>query len=149
MQEPAKKSGTAYKKTLWYALIVICSLVCLHVPAFAQDTAGMPAMQWMNSVAAAINQHTPVQIDSYTRLDSVQVMDAHTFLYNYTLSGVDTNNAKIVAYLKQALKQQTLQNYKTNPSMAEIRKHNLRLGYNYRDAQGKSIIAFAINPADF
>jgi hypothetical protein len=100
------------------------------------------------SVAKTINASSPVMLDQETRLDTAVAGPGSRLTYVYTL----VNRAKKdlnISQVRQNLRSQTLANYKTHPSMRELRENNVELRYRYKDRRGEVLFEFSIAPKDF
>jgi hypothetical protein len=95
-----------------------------------------------------MNTTLPILVDKDTRLDATMAGPGYQFIYLYTLvnlSASDVDRSNLVGVLRPKL----INGYKTSPSMAAFRSENVELHYEYRDKDGKVVVAIAISPRDF
>lgn len=100
------------------------------------------------SAASEINKTCPIMVDENTRLDNTFSTSKSDFQYNYTL--INHNKEDInVAELEGYLKQQLVNNIKTNQNMKFFRDNNIAMGYNYKDKNGSFLLQMLIKPEDY
>ncbi len=95
-----------------------------------------------------LNQTLPTMIDKITRLDTTVQRPGRVFSYKYTVLGLSAarlNKEQIRAAIEPTL----FHNYKTNPSMAALRKLSAILKYSYFDEAGAFILDIEVDPARF
>lgn len=100
------------------------------------------------NTSSKLNQTLPMMVDPITRLDLTVQRPGCVLSYKYTLLGLKAsrlNKEKIRAAVEPTL----LQNYKTNPSMAALRRISAILKYTYFDESGAFILEVEIDPAKF
>jgi hypothetical protein len=95
--------------------------------------------------ANELNKNCPFMVDQVTRLDNALVLPNKTFVYNYTLIGMDKSQVNIDT-LKKYLEPGILNNIRTNPDMAKQREYRVTLVYSYKDEKGEFIHKFTITP---
>ena len=104
--------------------------------------------QALVATTSQINKGCPMMVDKETRLDNTMAAPDKTIVYRYTL--VNTDAASVQKdRLVSALRPQVLTNYKTNPSMKELRDNGVTMQYQYSDRKGTFITEFAVSPKDF
>jgi hypothetical protein len=98
--------------------------------------------------ANEINKHTPIILDSLTRLDNVIALPGYILQYNYTIlnierSDIDTN------VLKENTKQTLLDKLKNDPKAEFFRENNVELQAKYQDKYGVLLCIVAVTPYDY
>lgn len=94
--------------------------------------------------ARKINERCPYNVDSETRLDSVNAPDNYTFKYSYTLINSIVSNFDSIAI--SDFKQDVIYNIKTSTKMNYIKEHNVNLNYYYNDINGIFLFKILITP---
>lgn len=97
--------------------------------------------------ALELNRSCPVQIDSYTQLDSARyVADGNSFQYYYTLSG-DKDNSGIAQREQPELRQRIIDFIKHEPTMATYRRHHVVMEYiYYSQNSGHELFRVTVTP---
>jgi hypothetical protein len=104
--------------------------------------------QILRNTSQTLNASLPLQVDSETRLDTTTSGPGRRLTYYYTL--VSTAVADIdVARFTEQMKPNIVNNYRTNPSMADLRRMDVELGYVYRDKVGNMVATITVSPRDF
>ena len=99
-------------------------------------------------VANEINKHTPVLVDSTTRLDDAIALTGNKFQYNYTLLTVDKESTDTLS-LKHRLEEKMIASIKTNLKKGLLINNKTTLLYNYRDKNGSYLFNFAISSDNY
>jgi len=101
----------------------------------------------LKKIATEVNKSCPMVINSETRLDSTSVVDKSVIQYNYSLLKIADGDTIInFPILKKTLKEQSQNNFDTNPQMEYFREKKITLRYHYKDMNGKYLFDFAIDP---
>ncbi|MDI1353634.1 MAG: hypothetical protein PSX36_01860 [bacterium] len=87
-------------------------------------------------------------VDSETQLDGIELKNAHTILYNYTLihttvAAIDTHQFYLSMWPG------ILSTIRVSPEMQELRDNKMSVWYHYRDGYQKDIYTFKISPSDY
>jgi hypothetical protein len=87
-------------------------------------------------------------MDSETRLDSTMALPGKEYMYfisliNYTIDEID------IDMFKKEIKQNLINNVKTNSNMETFRSNNVTLSYVYRDKDMNEIIRIKVTPEDY
>ncbi|MDR3457576.1 MAG: hypothetical protein P4N60_09035 [Verrucomicrobiae bacterium] len=99
-------------------------------------------------VAANMNERLPLLADPETRLDKVTAGPGAQLTYAFTLPNRDKGTLDLPAFEK-AIRQNLINNYQTNSSLAELRAAQVKLDYQYKDKNGQFISEIAVTPKDF
>jgi len=99
-------------------------------------------------VAANMNQQLPMMINPETRLDKVTAGPGSQLTCIFTLPNQDKSALDLPAFEK-TIRQNLINNYKTNSSMDELRAAQVKLDYQYKDKHGEFISEIAVTPKDF
>ena len=99
-------------------------------------------------VAANMNQQLPLMADPETRLDKVTAGPGSQLTYAFTLPNQDKSALDLPAFEK-IIRQNLINNYKTNGSMDELRASQVKLAYQYKDKNGDFISEIVVTPKDF
>ena len=97
------------------------------------------------NVAKELNKQTPVQVDQYSRLDSVSAIGKTNFRYHYTLFNLnktDVNLDTVNKYIRTGL----IENVKNNPSLKIYRDNKITLDYKYYDKNGEFVTEISVTP---
>ena len=97
------------------------------------------------NVAKELNKQTPVQVDQYSRLDSVSAIGKTNFRYHYTLFNLnktDVNLDTVNKYIRTGL----IENVKNNPSLKIYRDNKITLDYKYYDKKGEFVTEISVTP---
>ncbi len=128
------------------AILICAALVWAIVSMFQRSDSTVD--QALVEIAKKHNATLPVQIDSETRLDRIMAEPGKRLTYFYTLFNVprrDTDAAKFISTMKPLL----INDYRTSPQMAGLRKEQVELHYCYRDRNGNIFAEFVVSPKDF
>jgi len=98
--------------------------------------------------ANEINLHTPIIIDSKTRLDNVNALSGNVFQYNYTLLTVDRKQIDI-NLLKTSGKESMIHQMKQNPKAAFFKENNIEIRLKYTDKNGAEVTTIFIYPTEY
>ena len=123
------------------ALAFVLSYFAVQLLFFPKDALDKDIM----NVASEINKTCPIVIDSETRLDNTLALPDNTFQYNYTLLNIELSNAD-TAGLRSYLKENIINQAKTNPQMQYQRDHDWILNYYYKDKNGMFLILIVVKP---
>jgi archaellum component FlaG (FlaF/FlaG flagellin family) len=99
-------------------------------------------------VADNMNHQLPIMADPETRLDKVTAGPGSQLTYAFTLPNQSKTNLDLPAFEK-SLRQNIINNYKTNSSMDEMRAAKVKLVCQYKDKTGDLIAEIAVTPKDF
>lgn len=97
--------------------------------------------------AADINTRLPMMVDSETRMGKA-VAGSGKLTYFITLPNQTKSNLDLPA-LQKVLRQNIIDNYKTNSVMEEVREQNVVLDYQYKDKNAEPIFEIVVSPKDF
>jgi hypothetical protein len=92
-----------------------------------------------------MNKQTPMQIDEYTRLDSVSAIGKTNFIYYYSLIGVDKTEVNLDT-LNKYLKPSLIENIKNSPDLKVYRDNKISLDYHYYDKNGEFMSKILVTP---
>ncbi len=92
----------------------------------------------LQQMAAKLNQKLPMQVDSITRLDRVEVGPGKAYSYNYTLSVIPS------AAEKQLLQKGVTQRVLASSEMKPIFDAGVVVWYKYSDSSGNKVFEFSV-----
>ena len=98
--------------------------------------------------ANKMNQKLPMMADSETRIDKVLAGPGKKLTYLVTLPNQKKSQIDL-ATLQKSVRQNSINNYRTNQSMDELRAQNIELDLKYFDSAGESIFETVVTPKDF
>ena len=107
----------------------------------------IPFDQVLVETSKQINATLPIQLDSETRLDTTMAGPGNRLTYLYTL--VNLSGENLDEAIVESLKQQLVNNYKTEPSMGAFRSNQVELHYRYRYRDGNTAATIVVSPKDF
>ena len=99
-------------------------------------------------VAENMNKQLPIMADADTRLDKVTAGPGSQLTYAFTLPAQSKSGLDLPAFEK-TLRQNIINNYRTNSSMIEMRTAQVKLVCQYKDKTGELITNIAVTPKDF
>jgi hypothetical protein len=109
---------------------------------------GNSADKELGAIAAEMNRSNPVQVDSETRLESVESLGGAKVRYNFTLVNVDKQTTSLdLEELQASIKENAQRILNENAKMEAFRKANVTMQYHYKDKNGKELFDFSIAPA--
>jgi hypothetical protein len=121
--------------------VLVTSLLGLH---HAQGTLDAR----LAHVADNMNHQLPIMADPDTRLDKVTAGPGSQLTYLFTLPNQSISNLDLPAF-ETSLRQNIINNYKTNSSMDEMRAAQVKLVCLYKDKTGVLITNITVTPKDF
>ena len=104
--------------------------------------------QVLVELSKKINTTLPMQVDRETRIDSTVAGPGNRFTYLFTLVNF-TGDVFDSAEFIEAKRKELINGYRTNPSMAELRRRQVELTYQYRDKNGNAVATIVVSPKDF
>lgn len=99
----------------------------------------------LKKVAVELNKKTPMEVDEYSRLDSVSTIGKTNFIYNYTLFGLnkaEVNLDTVNKYIRPSL----IENIKNNPDLKIYRDNKITIDYKYYDRNGVFVTEISVTP---
>jgi hypothetical protein len=99
-------------------------------------------------VASNINEKLPMMADADTRLDKVTAGPGAQLTYLFTLPNQEKGAIDVSAF-ENMLRQNLINNYKTNSQMEEMRSAKVSLKYQYKDKKGELFSQIIVTPKDF
>lgn len=120
------------------------TLIVLFGACSNQET---DVVQSLDEQIQTINSKCPVQIDSETRLDRVQLLQGPSLNYFYTLTKIKA--VKDTLGFKNALWPGLLAGVRTDANMTPLKAANFSFVYTYRSAENKYLFSVSISPADY
>ena len=97
--------------------------------------------------ANEINKHTPIIIDSLTKLDNVNAVKGNLFQYNYT---IQVEKSKIdTAELIKLSREELLENLKQNPKAKYFKENNVVVQASYSDKTGIQVCTITVLPNEY
>ncbi len=131
--------------------ILIGVVVFIFLSAFIRELGVMmrPTIDdELVKIANEINTHTPIIIDSTTRLNNVSALPGKVFLYNYSL--VNTDPAQIdTTLLIQFSKESLVNRLKTFPQAKYFRENDIELRVYYTDEKDRYLCRFSVVPGEY
>lgn len=104
--------------------------------------------QVLVEISEKANATMPIQVDSETRIDTTTAGPGNRITYYFTLINLKSDEVD-PAELIRAKRKEIINGYQTNPSMAELRKRQVELIYQYRDKNGNVVATIGVSPKDF
>lgn len=99
-------------------------------------------------VANEINKHTPITVDSMSRLDNVLALPGNKFQYTYTITKANKDNIDTTMLLANT-KQNMINIIKTNPNATYFHDHKVDIFVNYLDKNGVYVCKLLISHNDY
>lgn len=99
-------------------------------------------------IANDINSHTPIIIDSNTRLDNVTALTGKIFSYNYSLINSDPTQIDTTNLIRIS-KESMLNRLKTFPQAKFFRDNKIELRVNFTDEKYNYLCHFTIIPGEY
>ena len=99
----------------------------------------------LKQMAVKFNKKTPMQIDEYTRLDSVGTTGKTNVIYYYTLLEAEkseVNMDTVNKYIRPGI----IENVKNSDDLKTFRDHNIIMDYKYYDKNGLFAMEFSVTP---
>jgi hypothetical protein len=131
--------------------ILIGVVVFIFLSAFIRELGVMmrPTIDdELVKIANEINTHTPIIVDSTTRLNNVSALPGKVFLYNYSL--VNTDPAQIdTTLLIQFSKESLVNRLKTFPQAKYFRENDIELRVYYTDEKDRYLCRFSVVPGEY
>lgn len=127
-------------------IIVISQGVSFAAKYFITTTPMMDNM--LIKTAEEINKSCPILIDEMTRLDNVSALPGKKIQYNYTILGIDREQADTVTF-KANMEPLLLNNIRTNPDMKFLRENNTTFSYYCKDETGAYWFRILITPKHY
>jgi len=140
------------KKVILLGLAVIAVFVVIGVAKGfldAKATGGSPALRERRlvEISKRMNQGLPKPVDQETILDTTKAGPGIRFTFVYKL--INRSSADVDATrLATALKPRIINNYRTLPELADFRKWQVEVHYQYCDKDGKEITTVLASPND-
>src|SRR5437762_2437840 len=98
--------------------------------------------------ASEINKHTPIIVDSMTRLDNVLALTGNKLQYTYTITKAEKDNLDTTILLANT-KQNMINMIKTNPKSAYFRDNKVDILVNYLDKNEAYVCKLNISHNDY
>jgi len=103
---------------------------------------------FLTRAAIEVNKKLPMPVDAETRLDMVEAGPGNIFTYDYSLPNKSKAEVDIQT-LRQSLRLQIIENYKTSGQMKSFRDRNIEVHYKYKDKNGEFAFEIIASPKDF
>ncbi len=104
--------------------------------------------QVLVELSKKINATLPMQIDRETRIDTTAAGPGNRITYFFTLVNLMSDVVDSAEFIETKRKE-LINGYRTNPSMAELRRRQVELIYQYRDKNGSVVATIVVSPKDF
>jgi hypothetical protein len=98
--------------------------------------------------ANELNKNLPIMMDSETRLDSTMALPGKEYVYFISLINYAVDEIDIEDFEKE-IKQNLINNARTNSSMEIFRNNNVTLIYVYRDKNMNEIVTVKVSSKDY
>ncbi len=99
----------------------------------------------LKNAALELNKQTPMQIDQFSRLDSVSSKGKTNFIYYYTLIKVEKSEVNLDT-INKYIRPNVIENVKNNPGLKPFRDKNVSLDYTYYDNRGFFVTEINVTP---
>ncbi|MCD7901961.1 MAG: hypothetical protein LUH22_19550 [Bacteroides sp.] len=96
-------------------------------------------------MADELNKSTPMQLDEYTRLDSVNTVKDERIRYYYTLFLYDKNELDMSS-IEENIAPHIIHTIQTSPEMKKLREENITFDYIYFDKNGEVAYQLSVTP---
>jgi len=103
--------------------------------------------QVLAETSKTINASLPQQVDSETRLDATTSGPGKRITYFYTLVNFSVSDLDQTKFI-EGMRQQLVDNYRSNPDMAGFRSMQVELSFVYRDKRGETVATITVSPHD-
>jgi len=134
-----------YARKSWI-IAVISIVIFLIVVPFAVKKIFFPGFDdVMSRTSSLMNKKCPMMVDKITRLDNTVLLPGKVFQYNYTIISLDKSEIDTNQF-KKGMETNIINLVKTSPELKYIREHEGILVYNYKDKNGKFIVAVYATP---
>ncbi|MCF8713704.1 zinc ribbon domain-containing protein [Joostella atrarenae] len=144
-QKEKKKTGNT-KRITSIVVGVIAAILSFY---FVQKLFSPSAYdEVLVKVSNEINKTCPFMVDQDTRLDNSVVLPNNTLQYNYTLVNLEKSELNIDEF-KSNIEPNIINSVKTNPDMADFRKNEVTLKYDYKDKKGVFLLNIKVTPDDY
>lgn len=138
------------KKNITGIIIAIVSfgITFLAVQYYMAKSNASKVERQLKQASDDLNGRLPLQMDTYSRLDSTTSVENHTFRYFYTL--IDMEKAIVnLDTVNKYVRPEILRNARTNPNLKGFRDHNIILDYVYYDKNGIYVTTITAKPEDY
>ena len=98
--------------------------------------------------ASKTNANCPMMIDHLTRLDNVLAIPPKTIQYYYTLVKFENMFADTLL-LKDQIKQNAINTFRTSPDAKFFRDHKIIINYQYKDIHGNYLFQINVTPEQY
>lgn len=148
MSTPKNNNRT---KTWLRTTVTIASFIVAFIIAYVgvqYFNASSKIEKQLKEAAADFNTKLPMQTDTFSRLDSVEAIEDHSYNHYYTLiemEKAEVNFDTVNKYVKPEL----LRNARTNPDLQGFRDYKITLNYIYYDKNGAFVIKIAATPETY
>ncbi len=122
-------------------------MAALALTLAACSNAEKEAMSAVEEQVAKINAKCPVNVDSETRLDGVQLAQGPAIIYKYTL--IKVQDITDTVEVKKLLWPGLLAGLRTNSAMAPLKEAGFTLSYRYQSAANKYLFTVVLAPKDY
>lgn len=99
----------------------------------------------LKNAALELNKQTPMEIDQFTRLDSVSSIGKTNFIYYYTLIGLEKSEVNLDTVNKY-IRPNIIDNVKNSPELKIYRDHKITMDYKYYDSNGAFATEISVTP---
>ncbi len=144
MYELVERKNNNRKVLIWGGLLIFAGALFLEIREGMRPHIDEKLVKAANE----INSHTPIIIDSFTRLDNVIAMTGKVLQYNYTLLHTGSDQVD-TTWLINTSRASLKNRMRTSPEAAGFRKYEIELRVNYSDSNGNHICRFTISPGGY
>jgi len=99
----------------------------------------------LTKIAIELNKKTPMQLDQFTRLDSLASKGKTNFMYYYTLLEAEKSEVNVDT-INKYLRPKIIENASNNAQLKAYRKQNVTLDYLYYDRNGEFVMQINVEP---
>ena len=144
MYELTKKKNLATKIILGLLALFIINTALKFIFKQPEATINDDLMK----IASEINKHTPITVDSMTRLDNVTALTGNKLQYTYTITKASKENIDTTIVLAST-KENMINMIKSNPKTKYFRENKIDIIVNYLDKNGFYVCMLAISHNDY
>jgi hypothetical protein len=134
-----------------FLTILIGASVVIGLGYWFGGAAGGNGVSDVNRVLAETSKNTnaslPMQIDSQTRWDTTTSGPGRKMTFFYTLVNLSVADLDQTKFIEE-MRRQLLENYRSNPSMANFRRMQVELSFVYWDNRGETLATIPLSPSD-